>query len=77
MCGSTMFCKAHGGGKRCQYPEGCHKSAQRPTIFASLMAGASDVNIAFSPDGMTIVSGSNVIKTRPSVCGMQRQASQN
>jgi hypothetical protein len=23
-----MFCVAHGGGKRCQYPEGCDKGAE-------------------------------------------------
>jgi hypothetical protein len=33
MCVSTMFCAAHGGGKRYQYFEGCDKSARGLTVF--------------------------------------------
>jgi hypothetical protein len=34
-----MFCKAHGGGKRCQYPEGCDKSAKGSTMFCIAHGG--------------------------------------
>ena len=31
--GGIDFCRAHGGGKRCQHPEGCDKSAEGATDF--------------------------------------------
>jgi hypothetical protein len=34
-----QFCKAHGGGKRCQYPEGCDKSADGRTMFCVAHGG--------------------------------------
>jgi hypothetical protein len=46
--GSTMFCKAHGGGKRCQYPEGCDKSAKESTMFCIAHGGG---NRCHYPDG--------------------------
>jgi hypothetical protein len=37
--GSTMFCIARGGGKRCHYPEGCGKSAIGSTMFCLAHGG--------------------------------------
>jgi hypothetical protein len=36
---SKGICNAHGGGKRCQYPEGCGKSAQGVTAFCIAHGG--------------------------------------
>jgi hypothetical protein len=41
-----MFCTTHGGGKRCQYPEGCDKSARGSTMVCLARGGGSDVNIS-------------------------------
>jgi hypothetical protein len=37
--GSTLFCNAHGGGKRCEFPEGCDKSAIGSTLFCRAHGG--------------------------------------
>jgi hypothetical protein len=34
-----MFCIAHGGGRQCQYPEGCGKSAEGSTMFCVAHGG--------------------------------------
>jgi hypothetical protein len=36
---SKGVCRAHGGGKRCQYPEGCGKSAAGRTLFCIAHGG--------------------------------------
>jgi hypothetical protein len=46
--GSTMFCSAHGGGKRCQYPAGCSKGAAGSTMFCIAHGGGKRCHY---PDG--------------------------
>jgi hypothetical protein len=43
--GSTLFCKAHGGGKRCTH-EGCAKSAAGATSFCIGHGGGRRCNHA-------------------------------
>jgi hypothetical protein len=38
-----MFCKAHGGGKRCQYPAGCSKGADGRTMFCIAHGGGRHI----------------------------------
>ena len=37
--GNTDFCCAHGGGKKCEYPEGCEKNAQGSTNYCIAHGG--------------------------------------
>jgi hypothetical protein len=48
LVGTKGVCRAHGGGKRCQYPEGCGKSAQGATIFCRAHGGGRSCQY---PDG--------------------------
>jgi hypothetical protein len=41
-----MFCKAHGGGKLCQFPKVVTRVRQVRLCFAKHTAGANDVNIS-------------------------------
>jgi hypothetical protein len=38
-----MFCNGHGGGKRCQFPEGCVKSAIVSTMFCVAHGGGKRI----------------------------------
>jgi hypothetical protein len=53
-----LVCIAHGGGKRCQYPDGCGKSARGATSFCIAHGGGKRCKY---PDGCLAGSWAEVM----------------